>query len=99
MSKVNYTERLHEFGYIDRLGRMIGAVCAAWEVVDENGVSFFYFNGRATRDGKRYGATQQDGRFATEHQRAVAMARYLQGACARAPKVRGATRAAITHGL
>lgn len=92
------TEVYHDFGVTDARGRKIGAVVTfslvefvektedrSWGYRRPAGM-YLALCTQATRNGKHYGATQDDQFFATEAEREEAAAKYLKSARARAVK-------------
>ena len=86
----NIVRTAHDFGHLDRRWRTIGSIVETWEAepldADPQGRAFF-FCPQATRNGTRYGPIQPIQQFATEADRAQAIATYLRGAEKRAVKI------------
>lgn len=89
------------FCHTDRFGRVIGGLAYTWEadfVPQTEGAfgyvsiepgHYFVFAPTATRDGRRYGASQRDQRYTTREERDAAVEAYFKAAERRAAKRAG----------
>lgn len=96
--QINEGAEHHDFGVTDAQGRKLGTkisfATVVYEDIAETVVSYapyvreagtyFTFTPHTTRDGKRFGALQDERHFTTEAARYEAVERYLAGARKRA---------------